>query len=84
MIIQPSTNATPIPAVEIEPLGCSFNPPFEAHQDALAKAVADEMRKLYNKELEPKPVPLTVAGEVIPEEEVKVMAQFKYSFSLKK
>ncbi|KAF3334620.1 hypothetical protein FCM35_KLT21224 [Carex littledalei] len=66
---KPSTNATPIPAVEIEPLGCSFNPPFEAHQDALAKAVADEMRKLYNKELEPEPVPLTVAGEVIPEEE---------------
>ncbi|XP_078162559.1 nop53 protein isoform X2 [Carex rostrata] len=66
---KPSRNATPIPAVEIESLGCSFNPPFEAHQDALAKAVADEMRKLYNKELEPAPVPLTVAGEVIPEEE---------------
>ncbi|KAJ3703477.1 hypothetical protein LUZ61_007182 [Rhynchospora tenuis] len=64
-----TTAATPIPAVEIEPLGCSFNPPFEAHQDALAKAVADEMQKLYKIELAPDPVPLTVAGEVVPDEE---------------
>uniref|UniRef100_A0A452XY93 Ribosome biogenesis protein NOP53 n=2 Tax=Aegilops tauschii TaxID=37682 RepID=A0A452XY93_AEGTS len=42
-----------IPAVEVEPQGCSFNPPHEAHQDALALAVADEMRKIYTKELGP-------------------------------
>ncbi|KAJ3699636.1 hypothetical protein LUZ61_003341 [Rhynchospora tenuis] len=52
---RPTTTTTPIPAVEIEPLGCSFNPPFEAHQDALAKAVADEMQKLYKIELAPDP-----------------------------
>ncbi|KAJ3683233.1 hypothetical protein LUZ60_013460 [Juncus effusus] len=64
-----STIPTIIPAVEIEAPGCSFNPPFEAHQDSLAKAVADEMQKVYKKELGPEPVPLTVTGEIIPEEE---------------
>ncbi|KAG1326343.1 ribosome biogenesis protein NOP53 [Cocos nucifera] len=58
-----------IPAVEVEPPGCSFNPPFEAHQDSLARAVADEMQKIYKKELEPQPVPPTVTGEIVAEED---------------
>ncbi|XP_073008697.1 ribosome biogenesis protein NOP53 [Typha latifolia] len=58
-----------IPAVEVEPPGCSFNPPFEAHQDSLARAVADEMQKIYKKELGPQPVPLTVPGEIVAEED---------------
>uniref|UniRef100_A0ACD5ZPQ7 Uncharacterized protein n=1 Tax=Avena sativa TaxID=4498 RepID=A0ACD5ZPQ7_AVESA len=58
-----------IPAVEIEPPGCSFNPKFEDHQDSLAQAVADEMRKVYTKELGPRPVPLTVLGEAVTEED---------------
>lgn len=58
-----------IPAVEVEPPGCSFNPPPEPHQDSLAQAVADEMRKIYTKELGPKPVPLTVLGEAVAEED---------------
>lgn len=58
-----------IPAVEVEPAGCSFNPPFEAHQDSLAQAVADEKRKEYMKELGPAPVPLIVPGEAIAEED---------------
>ncbi|KAL2526722.1 Uncharacterized protein Adt_11776 [Abeliophyllum distichum] len=58
-----------IPAVEVEPPGCSFNPAHESHQDALALAVADEMQKIYRDELGPEPVPLTVPGEVIDEEE---------------
>ncbi|KAL5974719.1 hypothetical protein ACLOJK_031389 [Asimina triloba] len=60
----------PIPAVEIEPPGCSFNPSFEAHQDTLARAVADEMQKLYRNELGPQPVPLTIPGEVLDEEDL--------------
>ncbi|XP_062230728.1 ribosome biogenesis protein NOP53 [Phragmites australis] len=64
-----TTTASVIPAVEVEPPGCSFNPPFEAHQDSLAQAVADEMRKIYTKELGPKPVPLIVPGEAITEED---------------
>ncbi|KAK3137523.1 hypothetical protein QOZ80_5BG0453430 [Eleusine coracana subsp. coracana] len=64
-----STTTSVIPAVEVEPPGCSFNPPFEAHQDSLAQAVADEMRKIYTKELGPKPVPLIVPGEAITEED---------------
>ncbi|XP_006654035.1 ribosome biogenesis protein NOP53 [Oryza brachyantha] len=64
-----STTASAIPAVEVEPPGCSFNPPFEAHQDSLAQAVADEMRKVYTKELGPTPVPLIVPGEAIAEED---------------
>ncbi|KAJ0980795.1 hypothetical protein J5N97_009050 [Dioscorea zingiberensis] len=61
--------ASHIPAVEVEPPGCSFNPPFEAHQDSLAQAVAIEMQKIYKKELQPEPVPLIVPGEAIEEED---------------
>ncbi|GJZ70197.1 ribosome biogenesis protein NOP53-like protein [Tanacetum coccineum] len=58
-----------IPAVEVEPPGCSYNPTSESHQDSLAHAVADEMQKVYTKELRPAPVPLTVDGEAINEED---------------
>ncbi|XP_038983930.1 ribosome biogenesis protein NOP53-like [Phoenix dactylifera] len=61
-----------IPAVKVEPPGCSFNPPFEAHQDSLARAVADEMQKVYKKELGPQPVPPTVPGEIVAEVDVSV------------
>ncbi|KAL7613019.1 hypothetical protein Lser_V15G09072 [Lactuca serriola] len=59
-----------IPAVEVEPPGCSYNPSSESHQDSLAHAVADEMQKIYTKELRPTPVPLTVPGEAIDEEDM--------------
>ena len=39
-------------------------------QDVLAQAVAQEMQKVYRNELGPAPVPLTVPGEVICEEDV--------------
>ena len=42
---------------------------FHQHQDSLAQAVADEMQKVYRKELAPQPVPLVVPGEVIDEED---------------
>ncbi|GAB4816704.1 hypothetical protein N2152v2_003750 [Parachlorella kessleri] len=42
-----------VPAVEIDLPGCSYNPDKEQHQDAIAVAVAAEMQKLYNKDLEP-------------------------------
>ncbi|KAJ0046872.1 hypothetical protein Pint_06665 [Pistacia integerrima] len=58
-----------IPAVEVEPAGCSFNPSFESHQESLAVAVAEEMQKIYQNELGPKPVPITVPGKVIDEED---------------
>lgn len=59
-----------IPAVEVEPPGCSFNPPSESHQDALACAVADEMQKIYRNELGPEPIPLIVPGEAVNEEDM--------------
>ncbi|XP_062157312.1 ribosome biogenesis protein NOP53 isoform X2 [Alnus glutinosa] len=59
-----------IPAVEVEPPGCSFNPSLESHQDVLAHAVAEEMQKVYQNELGPKPVPLTVPGEAINDEDM--------------
>ncbi|CAK9323915.1 unnamed protein product [Citrullus colocynthis] len=59
-----------IPAVEVEPPGCSFNPTHESHQDVLAQAVAQEMQKVYRNELGPAPVPLAVPGEVISEEDM--------------
>jgi hypothetical protein len=49
-----------VPAVEIDPAGCSYNPDPEAHQEAVAAAVAAETRKLLDKELQPLPVPRTV------------------------
>ncbi|KAH9767375.1 Ribosome biogenesis protein NOP53 [Citrus sinensis] len=59
-----------IPAVEVEASGCSYNPTFESHQESLAQAVAEEMQKVYRKELGPEPVPITVPGEVINDEDV--------------
>ncbi|ONK78573.1 uncharacterized protein A4U43_C02F20240 [Asparagus officinalis] len=41
----------------------------KARKDSLAQAVADEMQKVYQKELAPQPVPLVVAGEVFDEED---------------
>lgn len=66
---KPKTVASHIPAVEVEPSGCSFNPPFEAHQDALAEAVAIEMKKSYRKELEPEPLPFVAPIEELDEED---------------
>lgn len=51
-------------------------------QDSLAQAVADEMRKIYRKELGPKPVPLIVPGEVITEEDVSYMSWGLYYFTM--
>ncbi|KAI3705004.1 hypothetical protein L1987_75234 [Smallanthus sonchifolius] len=65
-----SNKAILIPAVEVEPPGCSYNPSSESHQDSLAHAVADEMQKVYTKELRPTPVPLTVVGEVVDVEDM--------------
>lgn len=39
----------------------------------LAHAVAEEMQKVYQNELGPQPVPLTVPGEVVDEEEVSLI-----------
>lgn len=37
----------------------------------LAEAVAQEMQKVYKTELGPEPVPLTIDGDAIDEDEVK-------------
>ncbi|XP_010508864.1 PREDICTED: uncharacterized protein At2g40430 [Camelina sativa] len=58
-----------IPAVEIEHPGCSYNPTTESHQDMLAEAVAQEMQKVYKTELGPAPVPLTIDGDDVSEDE---------------
>lgn len=43
------------------------------NQDTLASAVAEEMQKIYKNELGPEPVPLTVPGEAIAEEDVSLI-----------
>ncbi|PSC76643.1 Nop53 (60S ribosomal biogenesis) [Micractinium conductrix] len=53
-----------IPAVEIDPAGCSYNPDVELHQEAVAVAVAAETRKLLDKELQPVAPPRTVDYDV--------------------
>ncbi|KAB5544422.1 hypothetical protein DKX38_012534 [Salix brachista] len=70
LLLRNITKPSVIPAVEVEPPGCSFNPSFEAHQDSLAEAVATEMQKVYQNELGPQPVPLTVTGQLIDEEDM--------------
>lgn len=58
-----------ITAVEVEAPGCSFNPSHESHQESLAQAVAEEMQKVYQNELGPEPVPSTVPGQAIDDED---------------
>eukprot|EP00246_Nothoceros_aenigmaticus_P000412 TRINITY_DN1060_c0_g1_i1.p1 TRINITY_DN1060_c0_g1~~TRINITY_DN1060_c0_g1_i1.p1 ORF type:complete len:357 (+),score=77.04 TRINITY_DN1060_c0_g1_i1:153-1223(+) len=57
------------PAVEVDAPGCSYNPTFEDHQEALGVAVAHEVRKILQKELQPTPVPRTVVGTKLTDEE---------------
>jgi len=40
------------------------------NQDSLAQSVAEEMKKVYKSELGPQPIPLTIPGEAISEEDV--------------
>lgn len=47
-------NRPMIAAVEVDPAGCSYNPDYEQHQDAVAVAVAAENLKLIDRELQPK------------------------------
>lgn len=47
-------------------------------QDVLAHAVAEEMQKVYQNELGPQPVPLTVPGEAINDEDVGLFSPFVY------
>lgn len=58
------------PAVEVDLPGCSYNPSFHDHQEALGVAVADEMKKVINKELQPEPVQMHVAGDALTEEDM--------------
>ncbi|CAI5982988.1 unnamed protein product [Closterium sp. NIES-65] len=46
-----------IPAVEIDAPGCSFNPSIEEHQDAIAVAVAEELKESYQAALAPTLLP---------------------------
>lgn len=47
-------NRPKIAAVEVDPAGCSYNPGYEQHQDAVAVAVAAENMKIIDRELQPK------------------------------
>ncbi|CAM6127807.1 unnamed protein product [Calypogeia fissa] len=60
----------PTPALEVDAPGCSYNPTFGDHQEALGLAVAQEMGKMYKKELEPEPVPRIVSGFPVDDEDV--------------
>lgn len=53
-----------VAAVEVDAPGCSFNPDFEQHQDAVAAAVAAEVRKAIDAELQPLPPPRNVDAEL--------------------
>ena len=51
-------------SVEVDAPGCSYNPDFEQHQDAVASAVAAEVRKAIDNELQPIAPPRTVDYEL--------------------
>ena len=53
-----------IASVEVDAPGCSFNPDFEQHQDAVAAAVAAEVRKAIDAELQPIAPPRNVDYEL--------------------
>ncbi len=46
--------------MEVDAPGCSYNPDRGQHQDAVAAAVAAEVRKGLDRELEARPPPRTV------------------------
>lgn len=56
---------------------------FLTLQESLARAVAEEMHKAYHNELGPEPVPLTVPGVEMDEEEVGKIS-FYFIFHLLK
>lgn len=54
-------NRPQIAAVEVDAAGCSYNPEFSEHQEAVAAAVAHETQKLLDRELEPKACAVPIA-----------------------
>ncbi|GJP81719.1 hypothetical protein CLOP_g11856 [Closterium sp. NIES-67] len=65
-----------IPAVEIDAPGCSFNPSIEEHQDAIAVAVADELKESYQAALAPTPPQLLVTRAEEEEARMQEAADF--------
>lgn len=61
-----------VPAVIIDPAGCSINPDRELHQDAIAEAVATEMRKVYDRDLKPT-APLLQVDYAIEQDELELL-----------
>lgn len=61
-----------IPAVEVDPAGCSYNPDHELHQDVVAQAVAAEYARQIDKELQPKAPPLAVTEEEFALKEMEI------------
>ncbi|GBG67255.1 hypothetical protein CBR_g88544 [Chara braunii] len=52
------------PAVEVCLPGCSYNPTFNDHQDALGEAVALEMKAIYERDMQPEGIPMKVVDAV--------------------
>ena len=52
--------ASKVAAVEVDAPGCSYNPDRVQHQDAVAAAVAAEVRKALERDLAAQPPPRTV------------------------
>lgn len=67
-----------LPAYVVHPDGNYFSS-FASIQESLAQAVAEEMQKVYRKELGPEPVPITVPGEVINDEDVSCFCSVNLS-----
>ncbi|CAI7927650.1 unnamed protein product [Closterium sp. NIES-54] len=65
-----------IPAVEIDAPGCSFNPSVEEHQDAIAVAVAEELKESYQAVLAPTPPQLMVSRAEEEEARMQEAADF--------
>ncbi|CAG9462492.1 unnamed protein product [Pedinophyceae sp. YPF-701] len=53
----------PIPAVEVDIPGCSYNPTYDDHQDAVALAVAHEMNKVIAADLAPTAPPRVLPAD---------------------
>jgi len=61
-------------AVAVDAAGCSYNPDRELHQDAVAEAVAAEMRKIHDRDLQPS-APLRVVDYTPEDDELELLLE---------
>ena len=68
-------------AVVVDQPGCSYNPDGEQHQDAVAEAVAAEVKKTLASGLMPKPPPQFAEAGASPSGQITELAMLQVRFT---